>query len=145
MNWMKLGRIREPLDELRRVQRAMNRAFEQASPTEPREFPPVNVYVGADEYVVQAALPGMKADSLDLAVTGETLTIKGAREPDTLGAEERYHRQERGYGQFVRSVKLPSHVDVNGVEARYAKGLLRVTLPRAAETKPRKIPLRSGN
>ena len=145
MSWNKLGRIREPLDELRRIQRAMNRAFEQASPAEPREFPPVNVHVGADAYIVQAALPGLKADSLDLTVTGDTVTIKGSREPDKLDDYEGYHRQERGFGQFVRSVKLPSHVDAAGVEARYAKGLLKVMLPRAAETKPRKIPLRSGN
>ena len=145
MSWIKLGRVWDPLDEIRRVQRAMNRAFDSASPAEPREFPPMNVHAGADSYVVQSALPGLKAESLELTVTGDTLTIKGSREADRLGARETYHRQERGFGQFVRSIKLPSHVDPNAVEARYAKGILRVTLPRAAETKPRKIPLRSGN
>lgn len=145
MSWIRLGRVWDPLEELRRVQRAMNRAFENANTGEPREFPPMNVYAGTDSYVVQSALPGLKAESLDLTVTGDTLTIKGAREADQLGEKETYHRQERGFGPFVRSIKLPSHVDANKVEAKYAKGILRVTLPRAEETKPRKITLRSGN
>lgn len=128
MSWIRLGRIWNSLDEARRAQ---------------RDFPPVNVYAGTDSYVVQSALPGLKAESLDITVTGDTLTIKGARAADDIGAKDSYHRQERGFGPFVRSIKLPSHVDGNKVEAKYAKGVLRVTLPRAEETKPRKITLKS--
>lgn len=109
------------------------------------EFPPVNVWTGPDDYVLTARIPGLNAADLDVTVTGDTLTIKGSRQPKTLSGSEGYHRQERGYGRFVRSFRLASHVDASRVEASYLNGVLKVTLPRSEASKPRKITLKSAN
>ena len=143
--WTKLSGAWDPLDEIRRLQREMNRMFDGASSGEQSEFPPVNVWTGADDYVLTAQIPGLSSEDIDVSVTGDTLTIKASRKPEPLGPAETYHRQERGYGQFVRSFKLPSHVDGGRVDARYAKGILKVTLPRAESHKPRKITLKPSN
>jgi HSP20 family protein len=140
--WTRLSGGWDPFDEIRRLQREMNKVFDGASSPDLAEFPPVNVWTGPDDYVLTAQMPGLDKNDLDLTVTGDTLTIKGARSPEKLGDGEVYHRRERGWGQFVRSFKLPSNVDGNRVDARYSRGVLRVTLPRAEAYKPRKISLR---
>jgi HSP20 family protein len=76
---------------------------------------------------------------VDVSVVGDTLTISGAREAAALKGGESYHRQERSHGRFTRSLQLPFHVEAGKVEAKYDKGILRVTLPRAEADKPKKV------
>ena len=144
MFWTMHGRDFDPFTEVRQLQREMNRLFSDVSVRRAQEFPAVNVWTGPDGYLVTAELPGIDPNGLDITVIGDTLTIKGERGPDEIDESESYHRRERGYGHFVRSFKLPRKVDVKEVQAEYRKGILKVTLPRAAEDKPKRITLKAS-
>lgn len=129
----------DPLQEMQRLQREMNRVFSGLEQPLNPEVPPLNAWVGESDVVVSAELPGVDPGKVDVSVVGDTLTISGAREAAALKAGESYHRQERSYGRFTRSLQLPFHVEAGKVEAKYDKGILRVTLPRAEADKPKKI------
>lgn len=105
-------------------------------------FPPLNTWVSEDAAVVTAELPGADADGIELSVVNNTLTIKGCHCAPQLTDCETLHRQERPSGQFTRSVQLPFKVDAESVEAKFARGILEIKLPRAESDKPRKIAVR---
>lgn len=102
-------------------------------------FPPVNVWEDANAFYLEAELPGMTREQLQIAVTQKNvLTLQGERaveEPE----KGRWHRRERGFGKFQRVLKLPLPVDAERVEAKLENGVLLLTLPKAEEAKPRKI------
>ena len=128
--------------EVDRLQREMNRLFENYNPGSVRTaagYPAMNVWASEEGLKVTAELPGLSTDDLDISVVGQTLTVNGLRKRDELPQEARYHRQERGYGKFSRSIQLPFSVDVKKVEATFKDGVLHIDLPRAEEDKPRKI------
>jgi HSP20 family protein len=130
----------EPFTELRRLQHEMNRLFGEGNGGgSARQFPPVNVYTGKDDVQVIVEVPGVDPELIDISVLGDTLTLSGARKPEELKEGEVFHRQERPTGEFLRTIELPVRVNPDKVEARYASGILRVTLPRAEEDKPRQI------
>jgi HSP20 family protein len=109
---------------------------------------PVDVYDRGEELVVRAFVPGIHADSLDITIDDGVLTISGTF-PELYDADEAgnwswYTRELRG-GSFQRSFNLPFKVDVEGVNATIEDGLLWLTLPKAAEAKPRRIPVASGD
>jgi len=106
-------------------------------------YPPVNVYASIDDVVVTSEIPGIEAKGIDLTVVGDTLTLKAERKPVDLKEGENWHRNERGYGSFTRTIKLPYNVDSESIDARYDKGILKLTLPRAGSDKPRKINIRT--
>ncbi len=101
--------------------------------------PPIEVFEKEDKFVVKAELPGMKEEDIDVSVVGDTLTIKGERKAETEVKEEDYYCCERSYGSFFRSIALPSTVDAKKIEASFEDGVLEVSLPKAAEVKPKKI------
>jgi len=136
--WRFGGRM-DPLQEMQRLQREMNRVFSGLEQPLNPEVPPLNAWVGESDVVVSAELPGVDPGKVDVSVVGDTLTISGAREAAALKEGESYHRQERSHGRFTRSLQLPFHVEAGKVEAKYDKGILRVTLPRAEADKPKKI------
>jgi HSP20 family protein len=125
-----------------RLQREMNRLFDnyggQRSRVAPG-YPAVNAWTNPDGAVVTAELPGVDPESIDINIVGETLTLSGQREPEQLPEGARYHRQERGHGRFVRTVQLPFQVEAERVGAKFEKGVLEITLPRAEADKPKKI------
>ena len=130
----------EPWEEMRRLQREMNRLFTGLTPGVARGvFPPVNVWAGRDRAVVTAELPGADPEKLDITVVGDTLSLSGAREPDALGEGQTFARQERPAGAFSRKIQLPFRVEPDAVEATYARGILTVTLPRLEADRPRQI------
>jgi len=109
-------------------------------PIEERGWAPaIEVFEKEDKFVVKAELPGMKEEDIDVSVVGDTLTIKGERKAETEVKEEDYYCCERSYGSFFRSIALPSTVDAKKIEASYEGGVLEVSLPKAAEVKPKKI------
>ena len=128
-------------DEVGDLQREMNRLFENFdrafSPS--AHFPAVNLWLNEEGGVVTAELPGVDDKALDISVVGETLTISGERKPESVAKDAVYHRQERGYGKFVRTLDLPFSVDTNKVQATLEKGTLQILLPRAEQDRPRKI------
>ena len=102
-------------------------------------MPPIEMFEKEDKFIVKAELPGMKKEEIDISVVGDTLTIKGERRAETETKEEDYYCCERSYGSFVRSITLPTAVDTKKVAATYEDGVLEISLPKAAEAKPKKV------
>lgn len=101
--------------------------------------PALNVWETADAFHVEVEVPGYTQDQLNVAVTNKTqLLIQGERKAEEPG-EGRWHRRERTQGRFQRVLELPAAVDADQVEAKLEAGLLQLTLPKAEESKPRRI------
>ncbi len=132
-------------DQVQQLQTEMNRLLDRWSDRGNGErsfggsFPPVNVWENADHVYVEAELPGMEPNDLEIHVTGgNQLTIKGERKQQ-VPEKAVLHRQERGFGTFVRVVTLPFNVDSNKVDARFENGVLVLDLAKHEAAKPRKI------
>lgn len=133
--------------EMDRLQQQMNRLYETYTPSRLRPaagFPAMNIWSSNDGLKVTAEVPGVNPADIDINVVGDTLTLNGERKPDDLKEGVQYHRQERGYGKFSRSIQLPYKVNVKKVEASFSDGVLSIDLPRAEEDKPRKIAVKSA-
>jgi HSP20 family protein len=102
-------------------------------------YPPVNIFDDRDGVVVIAELPGMDPGSIKVSGQGTTLTLSGSRIPDERGNSGAYHRRERRFGEFSRSIQLGQGLDLSKAEARYEAGILALRVPKAEETKPRQI------
>ena len=135
----------DPFGPLRYVQREMERLIDRTLSGEGRRvgggsYPPVNVFDGANDMIVQLELPGVEQDDIDLSITGETLTIKGVKKGSAQESEDiRYQRRERWTGEFNRTVVLPEQVQAEAVDARLTNGVLTVRLPKAETARPRRI------
>jgi HSP20 family protein len=103
--------------------------------------PAFDVRETKDGYVFSADLPGMSEDALDISLDGNTLTVAGSREEEHREESERVHMYERRYGSFSRSFALPEGVDSDKIEARLEHGVLKLTVPKKPEHKPRRISL----
>ena len=133
--------------EMDRMQKDMDRLFGSMATGRQRRapsFPPMNVWASEDSAKITAELPGVSKDDLEINVTGDTLTVSGVRKADELPESARYHRQERRYGQFERSIQLPYTVNVNKVKASFKNGMLTVELPRVEAEKPKKIAVKAS-
>jgi HSP20 family protein len=109
-------------------------------PTQEREWSPaIEVFEKEDRYVVKAELPGLKEEDVDISVTDDTLILKGEKKTEHEVKEDEYHWSERTYGSFLRTIRLPSNVDADKIEADFESGMLEITLPKMAEVKPKKI------
>ena len=101
--------------------------------------PRVDVVETADAIRVTAELPGVKADEVEITVEGDTLTLRGEKREEHEEKKKDYHRVERRYGAFSRSIHLPSSVDPDKVTARSKDGVLSIDIPKRGDAKPRKI------
>lgn len=135
-------------EEMDKLQREMNRMFDSAYVNRSGailDFPAINVWTKSDSgQVIIAELPGISPEELDIKVIGETLTLSGSRDLPEQSEELKYHRQERGFGHFTRSIQLPFPVEADRIEASYEKGILKIWLPRAEGDKPRKIQVKTN-
>lgn len=134
------------MDELMGIQQDFNRLFEAPTPggvRGRRRSPLLNIWESPDGLVVDAELPGVDPERVELAVENGVLTISGRRESEA-GSQDRYQRRERPDGEFSRSVELPFRVESGAVKATYRHGVLRVTLPRAEADKPKRIAVKVG-
>ncbi len=104
--------------------------------------PSFDVKESKDAFVFRADLPGIKEDDLELALTGERLTVSGKREEEKRAEDERYYSSERNYGSFSRSFTLPSGIDADHVSADLKNGVLTVVLPKKPEVQAKKIELK---
>jgi HSP20 family protein len=143
---MSLIRRTSPFGELLSLRQAMDRLFEDSF-VRPRAFAggdveqglPLDIRMTENELVVTAALPGVKPENVDISVTGDTLTISGKTEEEKRDEQEGYLYQEIRRGTFSRTVTLPSDLKVDEARAEFENGMLRLSIPKAEEAKPRQI------
>src|SRR5687768_3326605 len=141
----------EPAREMMTLREAMDHLINDAF-TRPLNLnggnwsiPAVDMYQTDNEVVVKAALPGIKAEEVQISVTGETLTIKGeVKQEQELEKKERsYHLHEQLWGMFERSLSLPVEVIADKARADFENGVLTVTLPKAEKVKPKSITIKT--
>lgn len=122
--------------------------FQQMTPFIPSEEPALSfapafeVKETKDGYEFRGDIPGVKEDDVEVTITGNRLSIAGSREQEVEETTGRYFASERLYGSFVRTFTLPEGVDPDGVSASLESGVLHVTLPKKAESQPKKISLK---
>jgi HSP20 family protein len=136
----RFGSMLDPWGEFDRVERTLSRLVPRSSV----EFPAVNVWVAENNAFLTTEIPGVNPQAIDISVVGKTLTLRGSRQPEEIREGESYHRRERWYGQFTKTVDLPFNVQADKVHARFSKGILSIELPRADAEKPKKIAVKSG-
>lgn len=138
---------RNPLANATQLRREMGELFDNmAWPLfgGARSFPALNLWEEGETLFAEAELPGMGMEDVEVLVNGNELTIKGSRKAEGEAKNQSFHRQERAIGTFSRSVTLPFDVDAEKVQATLKDGVLRITLPKAASARPRKIEVKSS-
>ena len=138
----------EPMREMMTLRQAMDQLFDDSftHPLGPAGFsanPAINLYQTADEVVVKAALPGLKADDVHISVTADVLTLRGEYKQDEEKKEATYHIREHRYGSFERSVMLPTYVQTEKATADFEDGVLTIILPKAETVKPKTITVKA--
>ncbi|RMH39300.1 MAG: Hsp20/alpha crystallin family protein [Deltaproteobacteria bacterium] len=144
-----LIRYRDPFEMVDRFfNTAMPSLFDTSFPrlfddvSAPRAFTPAFDVEETDEaYILRADMPGVDEKDIEVTVVGDTVVISGKREVERTQEANGYRAYERSYGTFRRSIAVPG-ADFDAAEATLDKGVLTVTLPKRAEAKPRKIPLK---
>ena len=101
--------------------------------------PTCDIYETDNEIVVKAELPEVKKEDVNVSVENNILTLRGERKFSEETKKENYHRLERSYGEFSRSFTLPNFVDAGKINAEFKDGMLRVTMPKREEAKPKQI------
>ena len=108
------------------------------------EEPAIDMYQTDRDVVVKASLPGVKAEDIDISVTGDVLSIKGESCEEREVKEDSYFRKEMRCGSFSRSLELPVPVKVEKAEAAFENGVLTLTMPKTEAAKPRQVKVKSG-
>jgi HSP20 family protein len=128
------------------LREAMDRMFEERFLRAPVPFGlfgegalAIDMYETDESVVVKTAIPGVKADEIDVSITGETLTVKAATKDEEEINRENYLRRERRFGSYCRTVTLPGGLETDKAEADYSDGILTLTFPKAEEVKPKSI------
>ena len=145
----------EPFREFSTMQdrvNRMNRLFRESySPEGPEEAltttrftPPVDIYEDEHTITLKLEVPGIEENDIDVRIDNNTLTVHGERKIEKEEKEENFRRVERQYGSFTRSFTLPSSVDPGPASAHYDKGVLKITLAKKAEAKPKQIKVNVG-
>ena len=144
----------DPFRDFATLQNQMNRLWQEitlARGSTGEEFltsgnfiPPVDIYEDEHSIVLKLEVPGMNESDLDVRVENSTLTVRGERKFEKEEKEENFHRIERSYGSFARSFTLPNTVDTNSIQAEYVNGILKLSLAKRAEAKPKQIKVNVG-
>lgn len=126
------------------LSRLMNNAFEGPVTGKQSWVPTLDVWETDDALVYAFDLPGVGEDKLSIEVEDGALTVSAERERSEEVSQERFHRFERRYGAFRRTVGLPQGVDEDGITASFEHGVLEIRVPKPAEAKPRRIEIGVG-
>jgi len=144
----------EPLRELSTIQSEMNRLFNTVFETPGqtgnggalrRWMPAMDLVETGDHFVLRADLPGMSEEDVQIEVEDRVLTVSGERKAEHETTKEGYHRVERAFGSFSRSLTLPEGVDPESVAASFDRGVLEIRIPKPEQRKPRKISIGVGD
>src|SRR3954453_3728463 len=138
----------EPLRELSTLQNEMNRLFNTVFETPAsagggaplrRWMPAMDLVETDDHFVLRADLPGLSQEDVKIELEDDVLTVSGERKAEHEEQKEGYHRVERAFGSFSRTLTLPQGVDPEAITASFDKGVLEVTIPKPEVRKPRRI------
>jgi HSP20 family protein len=111
--------------------------------TESGRYPAVNTWEDEKSFFVEAEVPGLKREEIEISVLGNELRISGGTEKEEEEKSAKFHRRERFVGKFSRVLRFPCEIDNGKVEAKYEAGILTIALPKAAAALPRKIEVKS--
>ena len=137
----------DPFKDLLTLREKMNRLFEETFTGRGEEkdlisgtwTPSVDIYETENALVLTAEVPGIKGDDIEIKIEDNTLILQGQRKFEKETKEENYHRIERSYGSFYRSFTLPNSVDQDKIQAEHENGILKITMPKKPELKPKKV------
>ena len=141
----------DPFREMVSLRDAMDRLFEESfvrpsgerSMGEARTLA-LDMYETDDDLVVEASLPNIGPDDVDISIVGNSLTIKGEMEREEEKEEKgKDYFRERRYGAFQRTVSLPVEVNADEAEATFENGVLKLSLPKVEEAKPKRITVKA--
>jgi len=141
----------DPFREMMIVRNSMDRKFDGNLSLAPSSWKSFNwsialdVVESDDEYLIKASLPGINPDDLEITFSENQLTITGEVKEEEELDEAHYHLRERRYGSFTRSIKLPSGIESDKIEAKYDSGVLKLHLPKVEEVKPKKITIKTSD
>ena len=131
----------DPFALMRSMMRDLDRGF---WPPSRAAFPAVNVWQGSEAVAVTAELPGIEPGDIEISVKDNVLTLSGERKAPEVPDGARWHRNERGFGRFSRTIRLPFAASDDKVEARMTNGVLRIVISRPEEEKPKKIEIKAA-
>lgn len=137
----------DPFRDLVTLREKMNRLFEEAYSARGEErnlvssswTPSVDIYETENQLVLSVEVPGIKDEDIEIKIEDSTLSLRGERKFEKETKEENYHRIERAYGSFYRSFSLPPYIDQDKIEAEHENGVLKITMPKKHEAKPRQV------
>lgn len=138
----------QPVAEMNRLRNEMDRLFGSYGNGSSRQsasvYPPMNMWEDDDNLFAEAELPGFEMEDLEIYVSGgNQLSVSGTRkQPELEGGA--WHRQERVFGQFRRTIELPYDVDSDKVSATFNSGILTLTMPKSEEVKPKRIEVKAN-
>lgn len=142
----------EPAREMMTLREAMDRLFDEAF-TQPfsliRESgsvwssPAIDMYQTDNDVIVKAALPGIKAEDVQINLSGDVLTIKGEVKQEEEKKEKSWYIREQRWGAFERAIRLPTAVIADRAKADFESGILTITLPKSKESRPKTIAIKA--
>lgn len=124
-------------NRLSQLRNEMDQLFEDGVTSEPL-YPALNVWEDEGSFYAEAELPGFRLEDVEVAVRGNELSLSGERKPEEKEGMT-WHRRERGFGKFHRTLEFPLPIEADKVQASLKNGILTITLPKAEAAKPRKI------
>ena len=138
---------RRPIQDLFSIHNDINRFFDQwyrparyRAEGESLDWMPVVDILEADEHVeIRAEMPGLSEQEVQVAVTDDVLTLKGEKTQESEDKDQKYHRVERSYGRFQRSFTLPANLDPEDIKAKFAHGVLTVSIPKVKEVESKEV------
>jgi HSP20 family protein len=137
----------DPFRDVVTLRDKMNRLFEDTFTSRGEDkdiiasawMPAVDIFENENELVLTAEIPGIEEKDVEIKIEDNTLTLKGERKFEKETKEENYHRIERSYGSFYRAFTLPNYVDTEKIHAEHENGVLKISMPKRDEVKPRTV------
>ena len=137
----------DPFRDIITLREKMNRLFEDAVTARGEEkdmisstwTPSVDIFETENALILTAEVPGVDENNIEIKIEDNTISLKGDRIFEKETSEENYHRIERSYGSFYRSFTLPRNIDQENIKAEHANGVLRITMPKKPESKPKTV------
>jgi HSP20 family protein len=135
--WSLINRVHGDLDRLFQARLQSGDEAENGAVTD--WVPAVDIKEESDRFVIQADVPGVKPDDIEITMENGILSLSGRRETEARDQERGYRRVERVHGQFFRRFTLPDTADAESIEAHFTHGVLEVVIPKLPQVQPRRI------